>query len=93
MQRRNESRLTKLILNTEGNDPRGKGKPARHYLDSVKYDLNDRGYEWNSQTLDRVFWRKNVVRGSSFQNRSDAERYKRPLNVCCCCGFEKEEVI
>ena len=78
----NESRLPKLILNAEANGPRGSGTPRRRYLDSVKCDLNERGYDWNRETqdlaLDRVFWRRNVVRGvvrPPLQKRPDAARH------------------
>lgn len=59
VQRMNESRLPKLILNAETNDPSSRGRPRRRYLGSVKCDLNERGYAWNRKihdlTIDSVF--------------------------------------
>lgn len=82
VQRMNESRLPKLILNAEVNGQRGSGRPRRRFLDSVKSDLRKRGYEWSDETqnlaLDRVFWRGNVVKNrveSLFRNRPHAERH------------------
>ena len=63
VQRMNESRLPKLILNAEANGPKGIDRPRRRYLDSVKCDLNERGYDLNREiqdlALDRMFWRRN----------------------------------
>lgn len=48
-------------------------------MDSVRSDLNEKGYDWNREsqdlTLNRVFWRRTVVRGVEkppIQNRLDA---------------------
>lgn len=35
VQRMNEYRLPKLVLNAELNAPRGRGRPRRRYIDSV----------------------------------------------------------
>lgn len=79
VQRMNESRLLKLILNAEANGQRCRDRPRRRNLDSFKCNLKERGYEWSRETqylaLDRVFWIKNVVRGPSICNRPDAERH------------------
>lgn len=45
VQRMNESRLPKLILDAEANGQRGRDKPRRRYLDSFKCDLKERGHE------------------------------------------------
>src|SRR3978361_913526 len=62
VRRMNESRLPKLLLNAEANGRRGRGRPRRRYLDSVKCDLNEKGHEWNDETqdlaLDRLCWRR-----------------------------------
>ena len=44
MQRMNEARLPKKLLEAEVGT-RGRGRPRRRFIDSVKCDLDIRGYE------------------------------------------------
>lgn len=83
VRRMNDDRLPKKILSAGVDGIRGRGRPRRRYLDSVKCDLRARGYEWDRETedltLDRTKWRR-VVRGVPV-NGPDTERYQRSLNV------------
>lgn len=63
--RMNESRMPKRLLDSEVEGSRGRGRPRRRFIDSVKSDLEIRGLNLDAARVvssDRPEWRK-VVRG------------------------------
>ena len=61
--RMNDSRMPKRLLNSDHEGSRGRGRPRRRFIDSVKGDLNVRGLNLdNAQgtALNRGEWRKVV---------------------------------
>lgn len=66
VQRMQASRLPKRIMSAEVQGIRGRGRPRRRFLDSVKCDLEFRGLSLDDHTMslaqDRVAWRGVVHR-------------------------------
>lgn len=64
--RMNDNHLPKRMFCSKVVGQRSRDRPRRRFLDSVKSDLNERGYEWRRETLwlarNRVTWR-GIVRG------------------------------
>jgi len=64
VQRMNEVRLPKKILNSELPGRRRRGRPRRRFIDSVKEDVLARGLNWDEDTIglaqNRAEWRRVV---------------------------------
>ena len=64
VQRMDEVRLPKRILNAELPGRRGRGRPRRRYIDSVRDDVIARGLNWDEGTIglaqNRAEWRRVV---------------------------------
>ena len=70
VQRMGPERLPKRVLNSVIEGKRGRGRPRRRWVDSVGYDLDERGVTWeeaSSVAEDRGAWRR-VVRGENKLN-------------------------